>query len=87
MFSCERATELMSTSLDSGLSVYQRFVLKIHLFMCKFCSRCWHQMLFLRSAMHKCSEQTAAIDFMPEHSLSEEACKRMQKSLTELDIH
>ena len=83
MFSCRQATELMSVSLDSKLSLYQRVALKFHLFMCKLCSRCWQQMLFVRDAMQTCSERAEEIDFMPDHSLSPEACDRIKNSLRE----
>ena len=83
MFSCEQATEKMSASLDSKLSVYQRLSLKIHLLMCKLCLRCWQQILFLRNAMQKCSERTEEIDFMSDHSLSEKACERIKNFLRE----
>ena len=83
MYSCKQATELMSASLDGKLSLYQRFALKLHLFMCKLCTRCWTQLLFVKDAMHKCSEQAEEIDFMPDHSLSPEACDRMKNSIRE----
>ncbi len=83
MFSCKQATERMSTSLDGELSLYRRLALRLHLMMCKFCSRCWQQMLFLRKAMHTCSERSEEIDFMPEHSLSSEACERIKNTLKE----
>lgn len=81
MYSCERATELMSASLDGELSLYQRLALRVHLLLCKFCSRCWQQMLFLRNTMHSCSERAEEIDFMLGHSLSYEACERIKNSL------
>ena len=87
MFSCERATELISASLDSKLSLYQRMGLKVHLLMCELCSRCWQQMLFLRNTMLKCAERAEEIDFMPDHSLSEEACERIKNSLAEHENH
>ena len=83
MYSCKQATELMSLSLDAKLSLYQRVALKMHLWMCKLCSRFWEQMLFLRDAMHKCSERPEEIDFMPDRSLSPEACERIKNVLKE----
>jgi predicted anti-sigma-YlaC factor YlaD len=83
MYSCKKATELMSLSLDGKLSLYQRVALKMHLFMCKFCSRYWKQMLFVRDAVHRCSERAEEIDFMSDYSLSPEACERIKKSLKE----
>lgn len=87
MFSCERATALISESMDGNLSLYHRFALRMHLLMCKFCSRCWHQMFFLRNTMHKCSDRTEEIDFMPGYSLSEEACARIKNYLKEQGSH
>ncbi len=87
MFSCERATALISESMDGKLSMYQRFTLRMHLLMCKFCSRFWHQMLFLRNTMQRCSDRTEEVDFMPGHSLSEEACERIKNYLKEQDNH
>jgi hypothetical protein len=83
MYSCKQASELMSLSLDGKLSLYQRVALKMHLFMCKLCSRCWKQMLFVRDAAHKCSERAEELDFMPDHSLSPEACERIKNALKE----
>ena len=81
MYSCKQATELMSLSLDGKLSLYQRVALKMHLLMCKLCSRCWQQMLFVTDAVRKCSEQAEKIEFMSDHSLSPEACERIKESL------
>ena len=83
MFSCSRATELMSASLDGHLSLHQRFAVKIHLFMCKLCSRCWRQMIFLRNVMHECSERSENMHSTAGHSLSAEACKRIKNALRE----
>jgi hypothetical protein len=83
MFSCKRATELMSESLDSKLSLYKRFALRMHLFMCKFCTRCWKQLLFLKDTMQICSERAEEIDFMPDYSLSSDACDRIKSSFKE----
>ena len=83
MYSCKQATELMSASLDGKLSLYQRFALKLHLLMCKLCSRCWTQLLFLKDSMQKCSEKAEEIDFISDQSLSPEACERIKNYLRE----
>ena len=83
MYSCKQATELMSLSLDGKLSLYQLAALKMHLFLCKLCSRCWKQMLFVKDAVHQCSERAEEIDFMPDRSLSPEACERIKNALKE----
>ena len=83
MYSCKQATELMSASLDSKLSLYQRLALRFHLLMCKLCSRCWKQLLFVKDAMHICSGRVEEIDFMPDQSLSPEAYSRIKNALKE----
>ena len=83
MYSCKQATELMSQSLDGRLSLYQRVLLRMHLLMCKLCSRCWRQMLFLRHAAHECSQRAEETDFVSDHSLSPEACERIKNALKE----
>jgi hypothetical protein len=40
-------------------------------------------MLFLRDAAHNCSERAEEIDFMPDQSLSPEACERIKNALKE----
>ena len=83
MYSCKQATELMSLSLDGKLSLYQRVALKVHLLMCKLCSRCWKQMLFIRHTAHECSQRAEETDFVSDHSLSPEACERIKNALKE----
>ena len=83
MYSCRQASELMSACLDQKLSLYQRISLKIHLFMCRYCSRCWQQMHFIRGAMQYCSERSEELEFMQGQSLSEEACDRIKRSMKE----
>ena len=83
MYSCKEATELMSLSLDGKLSLYQLVGLRMHLFMCKLCPRCWEQILFVRDAVHRCSELADEIGFMLDHSLTPEASERIKKSVRE----
>jgi hypothetical protein len=87
MLSCERTTELISASLDAKLAIYERLALKMHLLMCKLCSRCWRQMLLLSTTMHEWSKRSEEIDFMPGRSLSKDACERIKKSLREYESH
>jgi len=50
MFNCKEATRLVSESLDRKLPFHQRIGIRVHLFMCKFCSRYEKQLMFLRKA-------------------------------------
>ena len=51
MFNCKEVTRMVSESLDRKLPLHQRMGIRIHLLMCKFCSRYRKQLLILREAM------------------------------------
>lgn len=81
MFNCKEVTRLVSESLDRKLPIHQRTGIRVHLFMCKFCSRYQQQLMFLRknlstSAMH--DEDTE-----PYISIPPEALKRIKHFLHE----
>jgi hypothetical protein len=44
-------------------------------------------MNFLRDAMHHCAERSEDVDFMPEASLSEDACERIKNALKQHANH
>ncbi len=52
MYTCKEVTQMVSESLDRKLPLHQRMGIRLHLFMCKLCSRFRKQMLILREAMH-----------------------------------
>jgi hypothetical protein len=39
MLTCKQASQFISTSLDRPLSFRERFALKLHLLLCKYCKR------------------------------------------------
>jgi len=50
MLSCREVSQLVSESMDHELSMSQNIEVKMHLFMCKFCSRFKKQVLSIRQA-------------------------------------
>ncbi len=50
MLNCRAATELLSAGQDRRLSLTERMGLKLHVMMCKGCSRFASQMMILRRA-------------------------------------
>ncbi len=72
--SCKEATRLQSTSLDRGLTLSEKFGLRVHLGLCKWCSRYGGQIKFLRSAAQ--DHQHSA-----PHGLSPEARERIKQRL------
>ena len=51
MFNCQAVTRMVSESLDRKLPFYQRMGIRMHLLMCKLCSRYRRQLLFLRETI------------------------------------
>ncbi|MBW2491302.1 MAG: hypothetical protein JRE65_09155 [Deltaproteobacteria bacterium] len=79
MFNCKKVTYLVSESLDHKLPLYQRMGMRIHLMMCKFCSRYKEQLFFLRKTARLLSE--SGEDSAPSIQLSSEAGKRIKESM------
>ncbi len=51
MLDCKDASQLISQSLDRSLTLRERFVLKLHLFICIFCKRFNQQLQTLKVAL------------------------------------
>ena len=51
MYTCKEVTQMVSESLDRNLPLRQRMGIRLHLFMCKLCSRFRKQLLMLREAV------------------------------------
>src|SRR6266446_6230912 len=75
---CKTATRLQSEALDGKLPLRQRFGLRVHLLLCKWCRRYGKQIAFLRSAVHEHSDKMA--ERVPQ-TLSTEARDRIKQKL------
>jgi predicted anti-sigma-YlaC factor YlaD len=51
MLSCKQASEVISQSLDRKLTAWERFNLKLHLLICKYCRYFSQQLQTLRVAV------------------------------------
>jgi hypothetical protein len=51
MLSCKQASQIISQSLDRPLTIRERFALKLHLLICKYCKRFSQQLHTLRVAL------------------------------------
>jgi Putative zinc-finger len=51
MLSCKQASQLISQSLDRQLSRRERFALRMHLWICKYCRRFSQQIKIIRVAI------------------------------------
>ena len=76
--SCKAATRLQSEALDRKLPLRQRFGLRLHLMLCKWCRRYGKQITFLRDAAHEHPDELA--EPVPQ-KLSDEARERIKRRL------
>jgi len=79
MFHCNEVTQKVSESMDRKLPMHQRVLLRMHLMMCKYCSRFRRQLQVIRNA--------ARLDDFPfepfdsENRLSMDAKFRIKQAL------
>jgi hypothetical protein len=83
MRTCKEVTRLISESLDRDLPLRERIGLRMHLIMCKFCSRYEKQTLMIRDAIGFYAKQMDRGESTPLHKLSKEARERIKSSLAE----
>ena len=81
MLSCKEVSLLVSESLDCKLPFRQRFQVRLHLLMCRFCSRFRKQSLFLRDAAHHYLTTHEETETATSTGLSPEARDRIKKAL------
>ena len=75
---CKTATRLQSEALDRKLPLRQRFGLRVHLLLCKWCRRYGKQITFLRNAAREHPDEMA--EPVPQ-KLSAQARERIKQRL------
>ena len=75
---CKTASRLQSEALDHKLPFRQRFGLRVHLLLCKWCRRYGKQITFLRNAAHEHPDEMA--EPVPQ-KLSDEGRDRIKQKL------
>ena len=78
MLTCKQASQLISQSLDKKLNWQERFALRLHLFICKYCLRFSQQLNALRVALKRVSE---AVENDTNITLPSETKARIAKSI------
>jgi hypothetical protein len=81
MLSCKEVSRLVSESLDRKLPLWQRIQMRLHLLMCRFCSRFRKQTLFLRGAARRYLMAVEETEAVSGTVLSSEARDRIKRSL------
>jgi len=62
MFNCKEVSRRVSESMDHDLPVYQRMLIRMHLLMCRYCSRFRRQVMFLRDICRSHQLDESALD-------------------------
>jgi len=81
MLSCKEVSHLVSESLDRKLPMWQRIQVRLHLLMCRFCSRFRKQVLFLKDAARSYLLAVEETEPSTGTTLSPEARERMKRLL------
>lgn len=79
MFSCKDVSQKFSESLDRKLPFHHRMFIRIHMLMCKYCSRFRRQLLLLRELSR--SERIGGMSEDLSAGLSQQARERIKASL------
>jgi hypothetical protein len=79
IFSCQDVSRKLSQSMDEALSLSQRMAIRIHLMMCRYCSRFHRQLVWLRK-MSRLMDADQSTDKTHE-KLSEETKTRIKEKL------
>lgn len=76
--SCKEAIRLQSAALDRKLTLLERFGLRFHLVLCKWCRSYGRQITFLRSAARDHAQDGP---HSPQQALSSQARERIKRML------
>ncbi len=81
MRSCKEITALVSESLDRRLPFGERLAVRLHLMMCKFCSRYREQLIALRLLVNRYVQEIEPSQPAHPFSLADDARSRIKRNL------
>ena len=79
MYNCKEVSEMVSESMDRALPFYQRVLMRMHLLMCKYCTRCREHFETLRAASRY--EELHGKELDDSHALSNDCKERIKEFL------
>lgn len=56
MLNCKQTSQLVSQSLDRRLTLQERFAVKVHLWICKYCRRFSRQLMVMRLGLQRMTQ-------------------------------
>ena len=87
MYNCKEVSEMVSESMDRALPFYQRVLIRMHLLMCKYCTRVREQFEAIRAASRY--EELHGKELDDSRSLSTDGKERLKEFLKNnlTDLH
>lgn len=85
MLTCKDASHLISQNQERALGFWERWGLRMHLWMCVSCRRFERQMHLLRAALRSLGKHAETLEDGTD--LSPAARERIRKALAEQDDH
>lgn len=79
IFSCQKASRLLSDSFDRPLSRKEKIILAFHLSICRFCRRTRKHLKFMQTLTK--GKTLSGMNLMLDEKLSTEARERIQKMI------
>lgn len=56
MLNCKQTSQLVSQSLDRRLTLQERFAVRVHLLICKYCRRFSRQLMAMRVGLQRMTQ-------------------------------
>ncbi len=82
MLTCKQASELISQGLDRELQWSERVGLRLHLMMCRPCSRYARQLNFIQSALRQHPERLDEAEALLSPPIPKERQKRLETRIS-----
>ena len=79
---CKQTVEVISQSFERELSLRERVILKLHLWICAWCQWYLEHLQIMRNSMREKGLDTPEMDFPSAPTLSSEARERIKRQLT-----
>ena len=83
ILSCRKAAELISISRERPLRFWEQIRLRVHLWMCAYCTQYYRQMLVMRRIFAQFRSEETYTERMASWRLSQDARARILRQLAE----